>query len=125
MRSIIAKENTDGSITAIHCQFGGQIENGVGETLLKHYTKESDVNKLLELGYILDLGVTPKLTSDYYSSFGGPLEILHYNDFNDFTDSLKNGVWAVFAYLFKDGKWYVANENDFSSWSSLNLKKAA
>jgi hypothetical protein len=48
-RSTIAKLNPDGTVTSIYCHWDG-YPDGVGATLLEHYTDSAKVDQLLALG---------------------------------------------------------------------------
>lgn len=50
-RSTIAKLNPDGSLTSVYCHWDG-YPDGVGATLLQHYTNPSKIDQLLALGDI-------------------------------------------------------------------------
>ena len=54
-RSTIAKEFEDGTIKQVYCHWDGYFD-GVGTTLLKHYTNNEKLDQLLELGDISRLG---------------------------------------------------------------------
>ena len=54
-RSRIAIANSDGSFTSIYCHWDGYPE-GVGATLLKHYTTYAKVRELMALGDLSSLG---------------------------------------------------------------------
>ena len=56
-RSMIAFENSDGSIDAIYCHWDGYPE-GVGQTLLDNYQDVSKVKQLISLGDLSSLGKT-------------------------------------------------------------------
>lgn len=50
-RSFIGKKAADGTIRAIYCHWDGYPE-GVGATLLEHYTEPKKIDALLDLGDI-------------------------------------------------------------------------
>lgn len=54
-RSIIAKENRDGSFTGIYAHFDGYPEHN-GQILVNHYINENKIDQLLKLGDISSLG---------------------------------------------------------------------
>jgi len=56
-RSTIARENADGTITAIYCHWDG-YPTGVGSTLLEFYDDPAKVDALLALGALSVLGDT-------------------------------------------------------------------
>ena len=54
-RSLIAMENSGGTVSSIYCHFDGYIA-GVGKTLQEHYTEREVVKQLIALGSISSLG---------------------------------------------------------------------
>ena len=54
-RSIIAKENADGTFTGIYCHWDGYPEHN-GSILINHYTDDQKINQLLKLGDLSILG---------------------------------------------------------------------
>ena len=54
-RSRIALQNNDGTFTSIYCHFDGYPSNN-GKILLEHYTDESKVRALMDLGNLSILG---------------------------------------------------------------------
>jgi hypothetical protein len=54
-RSTIGILNADNTITSIYCHWDGYPENN-GEILVKHYTDEAKIRKLLSLGALSSLG---------------------------------------------------------------------
>lgn len=57
--SWIGFRNKDKTIRFIYCHHDGYIKNGVGETLVKHYSDPETINKLLDLGDLSALGTEP------------------------------------------------------------------
>ena len=53
-RSVIAIENTDGTVTSVHCHWDGYIA-GIGKMLLKHYNQRDTVERLIALGNLSSL----------------------------------------------------------------------
>ena len=85
-RSIIAKENQDGSITAVYCHWDGCPSNN-GKILLENYKTEKQVDKLLSKGSMSSLGekcTKPKGHS--FDSIGDKYFII-----SDFQILLKSG----------------------------------
>lgn len=54
-RSIIAKENADGTFTGIYCHWDG-YPNHNGVILVREYSDERKINKLMKLGDLSILG---------------------------------------------------------------------
>lgn len=80
-RSRIGIENPDGTIRSIYCHFDG-YPDGVGDTLIKHYSDPVKLRQLIDLGSISILGE----------------EIGEQHDFNarrDFEDSDPRSKWTL------------------------------
>ena len=75
-RSSIGIKLPDGNIKAIYCHFDG-YPDGVGQTLIEHYTTEEKINALMELGGLSVLGP----------------EIGEKQDFNDYVNH--NRDWCL------------------------------
>jgi hypothetical protein len=114
-RSRIAIENQDGSVTSIYCHFDGYPE-GVGETLVVHYTDPEKVKELIALGDLSYL--TSKLTPDpgVAHTFNNPafnITLAYHRDRGeDFNqeqhtnaEEFFNGDVEEYGYLFKNGEW--------------------
>jgi len=54
-RSLIGRENADGSVRYVYCHFDG-YPTGVGATLLAHYAEPAKLDQLLDLGDLSSLG---------------------------------------------------------------------
>ncbi len=134
-RCRIGIKNENGTITSIYCHHDGYVEGGVGEMLVTNYKDESKIRKLMELGDMSALGTEPvdnpkawERTSwavmdpalwakvhaenhpenmcDTYKSRGEDCPAVESKDEDDYK-SLTSGCWGEYAYLFKDGKWFV------------------
>jgi hypothetical protein len=68
--SFIGKQNQDGSIRAIYCHFDGYPKH-VGKMLKEHYTTDSKVDELLDLGDLSSLGENPAPDPNWHHSFDG------------------------------------------------------
>lgn len=67
-RCRIAKVQDDGTIKSIYCHWDGYPE-GVGKTLLEHYTDPDIIDKLIEIGDISSLRDTIEETAkEHYDS---------------------------------------------------------
>jgi len=134
-RCRIGIKNENGTITSIYCHHDGYPE-GVGKTLVENYQTEEKIRKLLALGDMSSLGNEPvdnpnawndaalreamkngnyleaykQLNPDdmcnTYKSRG---EDVPASDSEDEKQYLKDtdSCWGEFAYLFKDGQWFV------------------
>ena len=58
-RSLIWKEQEDGSYKGVYCHNDGYIKKGVGETLFKYYNSDNvdRIDKLIGLGNLSSLGI--------------------------------------------------------------------
>jgi len=106
-RSRIGIENEHGTVRSIYCHFDGYPQ-GVGKTLHDNYKNREDVEKLLSLGNISELGPTLETTVAYVRDRGedekgnAPREDL---DINSFKRKLQASD-QEWAYIFgPDGVW--------------------
>ena len=134
-RCRIGIQNQDGSITSIYCHHDGYPDR-VGDTLANYYTEENKIKKLMELGDMSSLGnepvdnpkawETPGLCDNWFEKY----RELHPEDMCDTYKSRGEDVpaqthpnlkeyqkysrdcWGEYAYLFKDGEWYVLEYDD-------------
>ncbi len=129
-RSLIAVEDTDKSIRSIYCHFDGYPE-GVGLTLITHYTTPERVEALLALGPLSGLG--DKLSNDdpepnardvcaaYHRDYGEELQKpTVWNNTTEILAKARARFWAEYIYLFRDGKWYVANACRPNGWKLVS-----
>ena len=102
-RSRIGVEQADGSIRSIYCHFDGYLD-GVGQTLLDHYSDSDKLNQLLDLGDLSSLG--PQLDGDTeaYARDRGETGVEAETSAN-FEEFLK--LQESYIYLFSDGRWYT------------------
>lgn len=119
-RSNIAIKNADGSVTSIYCHWDGYPTNN-GRILLEHYKDEGKVRQLVALGSISSLGpsILPTGKQKHTKESHEPGVVLAYNrDCHEDWDYVKPNAykseedWRLggleeWAYLFKDGNWYV------------------
>lgn len=117
-RSNIAIKNADGSVISIYCHWDGYPTNN-GRILLEHYKDEGKVRQLVSLGAISSLGKSVLPTGKHTKEKREPDVVLAYNrDCHEDWDYVKPNVykseedWRLgdleeWAYLFKDGNWYV------------------
>lgn len=80
-RSRIGIESTDGSIRSIYCHFDG-YPDGVGATLIKHYSDPVKLRQLIDLGSISVLGEEIGEKHDFDAS-------------RDFEDSDPRSKWTL------------------------------
>ncbi len=140
-RCRIGIQNKDGTITSIYCHHDG-YPKGVGEVLVNHYKTEEKIRKLLELGDMSSIGTEPvdnpnawktpgegailggnwnelwqKLhpdnMCDTYASRGEDAPASTDATEDDYVKRTKD-CWGEYAYLFKDGKWFITDtESEF------------
>ena len=104
-RSLIGKQNTDGSIRAIYCHWNGDI-TGVGATLVEYYD-EAKLEMLLDGGDISSLCGDPAATSFYRHRGETNVDAKVYENLANFIEACKN-YDAEYAYLYKNGVWSFA-----------------
>lgn len=117
-RSRIALQNNDGTFTSIYCHFDGYPSNN-GKILLEHYTDESKVRALMELGDLSSLGSELGSKHDYNThaadkrtdclAFGrdrGEQNVSAdmSSSVADLTD-LASRCGAEYLYVFRKGEW--------------------
>jgi len=129
-RSTIALEYADGTIHQIYCHWDGYFE-GVGKTLLKHYTDPFKVRELIDLGDISSLGEvigeqhpfshhSIGMSLDEHEEKYGNMTTAYGRDRGEFGVASRKfisyDVYAMsrqveeFDYVLRtDGKWYVSD----------------
>lgn len=125
-RSFIGTYNDDDTITAIYCHFDGYPE-GVGRTLLDHWTDPAKVQALMALGNLSSLGSELGEAHDFddrthptwclaYGRDRGEegQEAKTYANRNEFLNAAHES-WAEYAYLYHSNGWPVSN------WTVFNL----
>ena len=143
-RSHIGILNEDGTVDYIYCHWDGYPE-GVGHTLSLHYTEESKIRELIDLGWISFLrenikppyehelaegrvrGLLERFDPPPHHSFDRPLEGVTIAYHRDRGEELVKGTfqskklyydpdgWIEYYYLFENGEWYV-NEVKLSGY---------
>jgi len=116
-RSLIGIENPDGTIEAIYCHFDGYPENH-GPILAGHYTTEEQVRKLIALGDLSSLDISPERPEGH--SCARPVSgfcVAYGRDCGETETGsctyanreayLKADRWQEYEYLFSGGKWLV------------------
>ena len=116
----------NGTIHAVYLHWDGYITHGgAGETLAKHYTDRTKVEKLISLGFLSSLGAEvdpdpahphswsnpqPCVTVAYHRDRKEPLQpAVEFKDRDSFAEEAKGCLWAEYAYLFEDGRWLVCD----------------
>lgn len=119
-RSRIAMTTPNGAIYSIYCHFDG-YPDGVGATLLEHWTNEAKIRELIELGDLSVLGsiIGKKVKFDgfdyknpqclaYGRDRGEPDTKAATDDTEDlFFKRCQNG-WEEWAYIWHQGHWYAS-----------------
>ena len=115
-RSTIAIQNADSTVTGIYCHWDGYLSNN-GQILLDHYTDESDVRALIDLGNISTLGKTTVATEAYMRDNGEQgQEASTAHNWRQFI--AENG--QEFDYLFVPGEGWMVN----GGWGERFLDEA-
>lgn len=119
-RSTIALEYNDGTVKSIYCHYDGYLD-GVGSTLLEHYTDPAKVDQLMQHGSMSTLGAEIGEQHDFDRHYRDPANknwCLFYgrdrgendvdaNEFDDYDDYLNNNPGEEFNYIMRDNVWYV------------------
>lgn len=104
-RSFIGKQLPNGHITGVYCHFDG-YPTGVGTTLEDHYTTEDQVDALLDLGSLSQLGSSLASTVAYHRDRGEekayPLE---YESLSDMERNVGSDLGAEYAYVWMVDCW--------------------
>lgn len=126
-RSTIAMEFTDGTVKQVYCHWDGYLE-GVGKTLVEHYTSLEKVESLLNEGSISILGkdIGEKHSFDdhldgefctFYTRDRGDSH--HVSSFGSIDDYERHRQYEEFDYLLtQDGVWNVFHDDD---WNDLEF----
>jgi hypothetical protein len=116
----IARKNTDGTITAIRCNYDGYVEH-VGVLLARHYTTPEAIGGLFKLLEIRSLDETPETTEAYGRDFR---TVSFYPKAYDGIVQLRRSFCADFgaSYLYyHDGdKWLVCQSDRNSLFKELD-----
>tara|TARA_R100000935_G_scaffold37073_1_gene58060 strand:- start:37 stop:468 length:432 start_codon:yes stop_codon:yes gene_type:complete len=114
-RSNIAYANKDNEVFSSYCHYDGYIEHN-GVMLLKHYNGEKQARDLVDNGYMSALKPTIEQINEGRVHKDKPTE---YNNEFLFMDELE-ALWVEFVYLFKEGKWYVAESDSIKTPQAYN-----
>lgn len=104
-RSRIGVEQSDGTIRSIYCHFDGYLD-GVGQTLLDHYSDSEKLNQLLDLGDLSSLGPQLDGKTVAYARDRGETDVDAQTS-GSFEEFLK--LREEYTYLFSDGRWYTGS----------------
>jgi hypothetical protein len=123
--------NQDESVTSIYCHFDGYLD-GVGRILFEHYKDETKIRQLMDLGDISSLGPEIGNKVDRTSYDLDDQQCIAYGrDYGEKNCESQNYISEKeylknandFAYLFKNGAWYVSiRKSNFYLLESM-LKK--
>jgi hypothetical protein len=117
-RSIIARQNPDGSLDAIYCHWDGYPDHN-GKILKEHYRSAEKVDALIALGNLSGLGneIGEKTSfatdsTDQCIAYGRDRgdehqEATHCDSYADLVE-LCNDYAIGYLYLFKDNIWFWA-----------------
>ena len=134
-RCRIGIKNKNGTILSIYCHHDGYVEH-VGKILFDNYKDETKIRKLMKLGDISSLGTEPvdnpracesisSAVNDYdawsklyaeihpdnmcdtYKSRGEDCPARKSKNEETY-EKLTDKSWGDYAYLFKDGTWFVS-----------------
>lgn len=120
-RSNIAYAKEDNKIVASYCHYDGYIEHN-GVMLLKHYNGEKQARDLVDNGYMSSLKSTIDEINHGRLNNRGRVhedEPTEYANEFIFMNDLE-ALWIEFVYLFKDGKWYVAESDSVKTPQAYN-----
>ena len=117
----------DGRIKAISLSWAGRPSQA-GTTLEERYKSPADIESLLALGNLFQLGTRPeparnqmveKTTVAYGRDWGfAGCDAVIFADKEDFEKKAKVQFYADYLYLFENGKWFVKGTG-ISSWIEL------
>jgi len=114
-RSNVAYATEDDKIIASYCHYDGYIEHN-GVMLLKYYNGEKQARELVDNGYMSSLLSTIDEINEGRVHKDKPTEYPNERLFMYELDAL----WIEFVYLFKDGKWYVAESDSVKTPQAYN-----
>ena len=127
--SMIGLLREDGKVDAIYCHWDGYPEY-VGNILFNYYKDVEKIKQLIALGGISSLRERVAPDEGEKHSFDKPLEdvvIAYHRDRGEPLNDDERGTWESeddylsgkfrcgfieYAYLFKDGEWYVSPMED-------------
>lgn len=120
-RSNIVKVNADETVSVIYCHWDGYPE-GVGNTLLEHYTDESKVDELIALGDLSSLGREVGTIRNDFDNPDRDICVAYGRDRGDFGTKashlptlngyLKDDAWIEYVYVYHNGTWFMFTRDD-------------
>ena len=117
-RSKIGIVKSNGKVDAIYCHWDGYPDYN-GNVLVNHYNEESKIRKLISLGDISSLGATLDETISYYGWREEEVPKRTYDSIKAYEKAYGDS-WDEYNYLFKDGDWYVYDNNvEYDGWVKL------
>jgi hypothetical protein len=114
-RSNVAYATEDNKVLASYCHYDGYIEHN-GVMLLKYYNGEKQARDLVDNGYMSSLQPTIDQINEGRVHEDKPIE--YRNEFIFMNDL--EALWDEFVYLFKEGKWYVAESDNVKTPQAYN-----
>ena len=108
--------NTQNEIFGVYCHYDGYIKDGVGETLLKHYTSYAKAKRLMKHGDMSSLGDSIKECNFY----NNPSLNTTFN-FKDIRNS--NFFMICYIYVYRIGKGWQVWGTTNRGWRSKGLLK--
>ena len=114
-RSNVAYATEDNKVLASYCHYDGYIEHN-GVMLLKYYNGEKQARDLVDNGYMSSLQPTIDQINEGRVHEDKPIE--YRNEFMFMNDL--EALWDEFVYLFKEGKWYVAESDSIKTPQAYN-----
>ncbi len=114
-RSTIAYAKSSPTVVASYRHYDGYIEHN-GVMLLKYYNGEKQARDLVDNGYMSSLQPTIDQINEGRVHEDKPIE--YRNEFMFMNDL--EALWDEFVYLFKEGKWYVAESDNVKTPQAYN-----
>ncbi len=129
-RSMIYKEEQDGTLKGIYCHWDGSLEYN-GSILLEHYSDPEKLERLLALGDISSLGADIKGVKDgsetiaYHRDYGEELEpndIITLEEQKQGEHLFEKGIDYIYI-QDKNGVWYVNLKDGDKCFNGVPFKK--
>lgn len=125
-RSMIFKENQDGTFTGIYCHFDGYPEHN-GRILRNFYATEEQVDKLIALGDISSLDESPESPPEGHT-FGNPVKgfvVAYHRDRGEAWSSVapRKELCEIGAYLYAKGMNYFYFWSKEKGWRCFSHKR--
>lgn len=122
--------DSDNIVTGIYCHFDGYLD-GVGATLLEHYSDLDKVKDLIALGSIsyLEKSIECPLGHSFNTPIKGYTVAYHRDRGEDFCQSrgviedgiIKNIAFEEYNYVYfeSDSEWYLKSKDNLTLLSTL------